>query len=75
MTKEQFKARALIILNTSKKNHASSKEIIDGRAWKDVISGLAEHDPELSRLVVEADTALLEPLQKVITYLSRKFDH
>lgn len=76
MTKREFEERVKLILETSKRNaDAMSGWLASGSAHERVISELAGHDPELAKLVQEADTCALEPLNRIVRYLSQRVEN
>lgn len=73
--KADFDAAVATILASSKANADNLSTLVATGLYDDRIRVLLEHDPELARLVKEADTAAIEPLNRIVRYLSRRCDN
>lgn len=74
MTKKEFQERVAIIKQVSARNLALISGPMQPEAQR-VYDGLKQHDPELARLVEAADFSAVEPLQRLVKYLSRRVEN
>jgi len=73
--KEEFNRRVGFIKNSAKllvTNLDFERNSID---YSESISELVEHDPKLAQMCMEADFACLEPMRKIVQYLSQKTEN
>ena len=75
MSKTDFNQAAQGILAASKANAQSLAVLKDAGLYEQQNRRIEEHDPELARLLREADFASLEPLNRIVRYLSARTEN
>lgn len=75
ISKEEFSLRAQFIKNIASERFRSLVRERDSVDYTNDLQMLADHDPKLAQMCIEADFALIEPLNKIVKYLSQKTEN
>lgn len=73
--KEEFNRRVEFIKNATKSIVARLDYERSSIDYNESISELVQYDPKLAQLCMEADFASLEPMRKIVQYLSQKTEN
>ena len=75
LTKQDFNAQLQGILAATKANAQALSTARDAGLYDQQHKAIAEHDPELAKLLREADFAAIEPLNKIVKYLGSRVEN
>lgn len=75
ISKEEFSLRVQFIKNVASERCRSLVCERDSMDYKDDLQLIVDHDPKLAQMCIEADFALIEPLNKIVKYLSQKTEN
>lgn len=73
--KEEFNRRVEFIKDSAKRIAAHLDFERNSIDYNESLSEIKEYDPKLAQMCMEADFACLEPMRKIVQYLSQKTEN
>lgn len=74
ISKKDFHSRVVWLKELAESTLAATQKIVAHAENVGAYADIAEHDPQLSKLLVEVDSAAIEPLTRLLRYVKSRVE-